>query len=518
MRTARGGTPGRRKTQQTVSIDEVSPASPLADHRPQLQGPSAMNTFESNRNLIQVAALRYAQLGLTPIPLRSNSKAPYLHSWPRLKTRTLLKHFRPDDNLGLRLGRQETGNVIIAIDVDSKNNGQLSTLVQNRSWPHTAEAITPSGGQHYLLTLPAGLTARTRLGLVRGIDLLGQGSLIVAEPSSVDGREYVWLRHPQQGIAVAPEWLVADLRRGGLVTATGLPNARRARTAQNTARWPQGPSRAKEGPRRARSRPPVRHEPLLASALRRFPVSGPGQRNRQLHRLICSLVCRGIAPSIIHRVSLAWWEHFHALDLCRDPPNQRQVDSHISSACRAYFRGQIAAPAMLDPDSIQAARSVAAAALSRALPPSGGGNGGADGGEKVPRWGRKERSFVAALLLHFYRAALLSHPLGSTYPATNGQLIEKMEMEGENLESKQFRRLKEKFISRGNQPATKMELLLCVREGYRTRTQTVPSLYEFTKNFTRLLEEYVEVQRAGVVFLGTGLPFAPMKYRLVLQK
>jgi hypothetical protein len=134
----------------------------------------------------------------------------------------------------------------------------------------------------------------------------------------------------------------------------------------------------------------------------------------------------------------------------------------------------------------------------------------------MPRWGRKERSFVAALLLHFYRAALLSHPLDSTYPATNGQLIEKVE--GENLESKQFRRLKEKFISRGNQPATKMELLLCVREGYRTRAQTVPSLYEFTENFTRLLEEYVEVQRAGVVFPGIGLPFAQMKYRLVLQK
>ncbi len=83
----------------------------------------------------------------------------------------------------------------------------------------------------------------------------------------------------------------------------------------------------------------------------------------------------------------------------------------------------------------------------------------------MPRWGRKERSFVAALLLHFHRAALLSHPLDSTYPATNDQLIENVG--AENLESKQFRRLKEKFISQGNQPATKMELLLCVREGYR---------------------------------------------------
>jgi hypothetical protein len=259
-------------------------------HRSLRKGPSVQNMFASEGHLAAQAAKRYTFLGLTPIPLRPNSKAPYLRSWPRLKTCTLLKHFKPGDNLGLRLGSQECGKVIVAIDVDVKNGGSLSTLVQNRSWPRTAEALTPSGGRHYLLTLPTGFIARTRIGLVRGIDLLGQGSLIVAEPSVVDDREYVWLWHPRQGIAIAPEWLVTDLRRGGLVAAIGPPNARRARTARNTSNVPQAPRQPLSGPRKPIRKAAGPEPGLLAEALSRFPVSGPGSRHNQFVRLSCALV------------------------------------------------------------------------------------------------------------------------------------------------------------------------------------------------------------------------------------
>jgi Bifunctional DNA primase/polymerase, N-terminal len=86
------------------------------------------NTFASHDNHAAQAAIRYVEIGLTPVPLRSNSKAPYLGSWPTLKLRTLLKRFRPDDNIGLRLGLQDTGKMIIAIDVDAKS-GQKGTLL-----------------------------------------------------------------------------------------------------------------------------------------------------------------------------------------------------------------------------------------------------------------------------------------------------------------------------------------------------------------------------------------------------
>jgi hypothetical protein len=169
------GTTGRRKASLSSASSGVRFGSQhWMTRRSPIRGPFVRNTFASQGNPPAQAARLYARLDLTPVPLRPNSKAPYLRSWPTLKPRALLKHFRPDDNLGLRLGRQENGRAIVAIDVDVKNGGNLSTLVQNRSWPRTAEALTPSGGRHHLLTLPAGLVARTRIGLVRGIDLLGQ--------------------------------------------------------------------------------------------------------------------------------------------------------------------------------------------------------------------------------------------------------------------------------------------------------------------------------------------------------
>ena len=79
-----------------------------------------------------------------------------------------------------------------------------------------------------------------------------------------------------------------------------------------TGKRPQGFSRAKEGHRRARSLAPVQREPLLTGALRRFPVSGPGQRNNQLHRLVCSMIYRGIPASTVRRVALAWRDHWHS--------------------------------------------------------------------------------------------------------------------------------------------------------------------------------------------------------------
>src|SRR5271166_2965331 len=104
MRTA-----GRSSPPAVAKLNKQSrPArfacQPLADHRPQLQGPSVMNTFESNHDYIQVAALQYARLGFTPIPLRPNQKTSYHRGWPRLQPRTLLRQFEHHTgNIGMRI-------------------------------------------------------------------------------------------------------------------------------------------------------------------------------------------------------------------------------------------------------------------------------------------------------------------------------------------------------------------------------------------------------------------------------
>ena len=314
-------------------------------------------------NTFARAARDYYDIGLVPVALQRNGKAPIAKRWPTRSSLKLLRQFDSHaGNLALRLGKQPDGRSLIVIDVDTKRGGTLERLTQNRQFPRTATTLTASGGYHYWLSSPSNCTIRSRIDLITGVDLLGQGSLAVAEPSTINGKEYCWLEHPRSGIAPAPAWLLEDLRRGCLLQkAMNRPGrAQNGQQARHGQARPQGSFRAKEGPGRAGSRPPVRHGPLLASALRRFPVSGHGQRNRQLHRMVCGLVCRGIAPNIVRGVALGWWEHWHSHGLCQDPPDPRQVGSHVSSALRAHSRGRISAPAMLDPESIQAARSVAA--------------------------------------------------------------------------------------------------------------------------------------------------------------
>ncbi len=438
-----------------------------------------MNTFELSRNPIQVVALRYARLGLTPIPLCPDSKAPYLRSWPMLKPRTLLKRFRPDDNVGLRMGRQANGAVIFTIDVDTKHNGQLSKLTQNRAWIITAEAITPSGGRHYLFMLPAGLTCRTRIGLIQGIDVIGQGGLIAVEPSSIDSREYVWFQHPGQGIAAAPAWLVADLQRAGVVGKTGPKRAWRAAPAQNTSTGPQASRRKQEGHRRPKEQPG-----LLAELLRRFPVTGSGQRNRQLHRLICSLVCAGYSDSEIQGAAFGWWSHFYSQQLCDHAPDFRHIQSQIRSDRRAFTLGKIQPrrsdmtnPTWPTPPFLVFGGAVA---LGQGL------------GQRV-KLGPTERTFVSSLLVHFSREALLAHPLDPDLPATNDQLINMItRMCGSEIAGKELRDLKRKFISRPGKPATKLEILVCVREGFRTSSLQVPSYYQLTPIFVQLWEQFAQ--------------------------
>ena len=142
------------------------------------------NTFDSARD--------YADMGFVPLPLAPNSKIAILPNWTTLRPRTLLRRVRPSDNLGLRLGRQTDWTYLFAIDVDPRHDGDLQHLLQNRKFPSTAHAITPGGGDHYLLRSP--YPVRTRIGLVQGVDLLGVGSLVAVEPSTIDGRSYLWLR------------------------------------------------------------------------------------------------------------------------------------------------------------------------------------------------------------------------------------------------------------------------------------------------------------------------------------
>lgn len=102
-----------------------------------------------------------------------------------------------------------TGNGIIVIDVDPKNNG-IETLeswdewTQGVSLPETLRVKTGSGGLHLIYSLPIGARVPKRDGILPGIDLKSDGGYCVAAGSRhISGNLYTW-DNPGHPITVVP--------------------------------------------------------------------------------------------------------------------------------------------------------------------------------------------------------------------------------------------------------------------------------------------------------------------------
>lgn len=95
-------------------------------------------------------------------------------------------------NIGILTG-SDTG--IFVVDIDPRHSGDesLKTLEATYgSLPATLSANTGGGGTHYLFQIPAGQVIRNSAGdIAPGIDMRGNGGLIVVEPSTTTGA-YKW--------------------------------------------------------------------------------------------------------------------------------------------------------------------------------------------------------------------------------------------------------------------------------------------------------------------------------------
>lgn len=154
------------------------------------------------------AAIRYAENGWPVFPLAKRSKAPAIPkdkggkgfkqatNDPVRIQRWWTKH--PDHNIGLA-----TGHAFDVIDVDTKDKkGNPSTagiisfakaLADNKIPDTHAVVCTASGGIH-LYVKPTG--KGNFAGLRPGIDYRGLGGYVVAPPSIVGGRTYMWTTEP----------------------------------------------------------------------------------------------------------------------------------------------------------------------------------------------------------------------------------------------------------------------------------------------------------------------------------
>jgi len=181
-------------------------------------------------------ALAYAGFGWRVIPLhtplldggctcgRTNcpaaGKHPRIAAWQRdastdpEQIETWWKQW-PEANVGLLMG-QEAG--LIAIDVDPRNGGTETLYKLTNEYeplPATVTALTGGGGIHYLFAAPDRPVKKNNNGdtLGPGVDLQGEGSLIVVAPSRhKSGGAYTWASGCapwERELAPLPAWVLA---------------------------------------------------------------------------------------------------------------------------------------------------------------------------------------------------------------------------------------------------------------------------------------------------------------------
>ena len=265
------------------------------------------------------SALDYATLGLPVIPLKDRSKEPRIKAWPdraSIDPVVIKKWFSTETvaNLGLVMGEG-----VAALDFDAARGG-LETyrrLIEDGELPETATARTGGGGRHriYRVGEPVG----NRHDLQPGMDVKGCRGFIVADPSihPTTGEPYVFERHPNQGIAQAPGWLLETL------AATD----RDARPSGGADSSPVILGAPRQGDLAL----------LSGEMIRRFPVLAIGRRNDQMVRCIGSLLARGFEDQTIEESVGLWWEHFHGLGLVSTSPVQapRLIRQSIASMRRS---------------------------------------------------------------------------------------------------------------------------------------------------------------------------------------
>lgn len=166
------------------------------------------------------AALDYLARGWSVIPVHARDKRP-LVSWQEYQqSRPTAAEVRswfarwPDANVGVVTGA--VSGLVVA-DVDPRHGGEAGLVMLERQHgplPRTVEAVSGSGGRHLYFAHPGG-HVHNRVALAPGIDLRGDGGMIVVPPSMHScGARYAWRegRAPDEvPLAPLPAWLVGDV-------------------------------------------------------------------------------------------------------------------------------------------------------------------------------------------------------------------------------------------------------------------------------------------------------------------
>lgn len=249
-----------------------------------------------------MAARGYLARGWSVIPVEPRGKRPVV-PWAefqrRLPTPEELRawfHRRGDANLAIVTGAMSR---VVVLDVDPRHGGEASLaalIAEHGALPVTVEAMTGGGGRHYYFSHPGGVVPN-RVAIASGLDLRGDGGMVVAPPSRhPSGRRYAWVpgRSPDEmPLAPVPPWLLRLV-------------------------LPAGP----------RAGHPIAHWRALVQE-----GVAQGQRNNTIASLAGHLLWHGVDPQVVLELLLAWNRV-----RCRPPLADDEVARVVESILRLHER------------------------------------------------------------------------------------------------------------------------------------------------------------------------------------
>ncbi|MFC2970229.1 bifunctional DNA primase/polymerase [Acidimangrovimonas pyrenivorans] len=250
------------------------------------------------------AALDYLARGWAPVPMAPRSKRP-LVPWRAYQDRApgeaeLRGWFARWPAAGVAL---VTGAVsgLVVLDLDPGHGGAESLAAieaRHGPLPETIEALTGGGGRHFYFAHPGG-EIRNRAGLAPGLDLRGDGGIIIAPPSiHPSGNPYRWRPgHAPGEVALAPMpvWLLRPRFGPG------------DRPGHSVAHWRE-----------------LVHQGVAA-----------GQRNATLASFTGHLLWHGVDPDVVLELLLAWNR-----TRCRPPLADEEVIRTVRSIEQTHRRNR----------------------------------------------------------------------------------------------------------------------------------------------------------------------------------
>lgn len=210
---------------QEVSPEESQPPTPDETNPPLKAEPismleAALAYWVRQWSVIPITSVAAGNVGREAGKAPAIPWAPYQAS--RASETTLRSWFGSGSRYNVGI---VTGSIsqLVVVDIDPRHGGDR--FLEETALSSPARVRTGGGGVHLYFQLPEGVTIPSRAGIAPGVDIRGEGGLVVAPPSvHYSGQVYVWEGGsiPSGPLPALPEWLVERI----LTSADPQPEGR----------------------------------------------------------------------------------------------------------------------------------------------------------------------------------------------------------------------------------------------------------------------------------------------------